>query len=326
MSSSTSTPRVVVITGASSGIARAAALAFAGRGDRVVLAARDGHALDEVAGECRRNGGDALAVPTDVADEKAVAELARRAHDAYGHIDVWLNAAAVIAYGEVEEIPADVYRRVLETNLIGQINGARAVLPYFRERGTGVLINLASVWGSVTSPYVSAYVVSKFGVRAFSECLHEALRLERATRDIRVCTILPQSVDTPIFRHAANYTGREVRPVPPVADPQRVVRAILRSVDHPRRQRTVGGWGRLLEAGHAVAPGLFGLLVPTAMNLTALGHRPAERTSGNVYEPMPAWNKVEGHWRNWPLRVGVAAAGLAVAGTGLGVRALRRRG
>lgn len=323
---SSRTPRVVVITGASSGIARAAALAFAERGDRVVLAARDGHALEDAAGECRRAGGDALAVPTDVADEKAVADLARRARDAYGRIDVWVNAAAVIVYGGFEDVPADLYRQVLETNLLGQINGARAVLPYFRERGTGVLINLASVWGSVTSPYVSAYVVSKFGIRAFSECLHEGLRLERATRNIRVCTILPQSVDTPIFRHAANYTGHEVRPVPPVADPQRVVRAILRSVDHPRRQRTVGGWGRLLEAGHAVAPGLFGRLVPTAMNLTALGHRPAEPTAGNVYEPMPAWNKVEGHWRNARLRTGIAvAAGLAVAGTGLGVRALLRR-
>lgn len=323
MTTTSDTP-VVVVTGASSGIARAAALAFAGRGYRVVPAARDGHALQEVVEACRREGGDALPVPTDVADEAAVEHLARRAHEAYGRIDVWVNAAAVIVYGEFEDIPGEVYRRVIETNLFGQINGARAVLPYFRERGSGVLVNLASVWGSVTSPYVSAYVTSKFGVRAFSECLQEALRLERGTRGIHVCTILPQSVDTPIFRHAANYTGHLAKPVPPIVDPQRVVRAILRSVDHPRRRRTVGGWGRLLEAGHAVAPGLFSRIVPSAMNLTALGRRSEEETTGNVFEPMPGWNQADGHWRNVPLRASAAtAAGLAVAGVGL--HALRRR-
>ena len=317
--------RVVVITGASSGIARATALAFAARGAHLVLAARDAEALGQVAAECDRAGGKALSVPTDVTDEAAVTGLARRAHDVFGGIDVWVNAAAVMAYGEFERVPADVYRHIIETNLFGQIHGARAALPYFRERGAGVLVNVASVWGAVTSPYVSAYVTSKFGVRAFSDCLHEALRLERATRDIHVCTILPQSVDTPIFQHAANYTGHESKPVPPVIDPRRVVRAILRSVDHPRRRRTVGVWGRLIEIGHEFAPGLFGKAVPTVMNVAALGQRGVADTTGNVVEPMSGWNQTDGHWRNTPLRIGVAVAGgVAAVGAGIGAGALWR--
>ncbi|HET8601567.1 MAG TPA: SDR family oxidoreductase [Segeticoccus sp.] len=318
------TDEVVVVTGASSGIARAAAVAFARRGSRVVVAARDAEALAEVVTECADAGGTALAVPTDVTDEAAVRELARRAHERFGRIDVWVNAAAVILYGEFQHTPSQAYRRVIETNLMGQVHGARAALPYFREHRRGVLVNMASVWGSVGSPYVSSYVVSKFGVRAFSESLQEELRMHPETRDVRVCTVLPQSVDTPIFRHAGNYTGHETKPVPPVVDPDRVVRAVLRSVDHPRRQRTVGVFGRALELGHAVAPVGFNRLVPSVMNATALGRRsPADDGPGNLFAPMPDWNRVDGGWRNRPLRAALVG-GVGLVGL-LAVRTARRR-
>jgi NAD(P)-dependent dehydrogenase (short-subunit alcohol dehydrogenase family) len=316
---------VVVLTGASSGIARAAAAAFAREGANVVLAARSEDSLRETAAECESAGGKALVVPADVTDEAAVADLARRANDTFGRIDVWVNAAAVILYGEFEDTPSDAYRQVIETNLFGQIHGARAVLPYFRAQRSGVLVNIASVWGSVTSPYVSSYVVSKFGVRAFAECLQEGLRLERGTHDIHVCTILPQSVDTPIFRHAGNYTPRKPRPVPPVVDPDRVVRAILRSVRHPRRQRTVAWSGRALELGHALLPTFYSRLVPKVMNAASFTQDDAAPGPGNIFEPAPSTNAVRGGWRRNKRAPAVTAAiaGAAAAAAAAGWHRLR---
>lgn len=286
---------VVVITGASSGIGRAAALAFAACGTSVALAARSEESLREVADECEAAGGRALVVPTDVTDEEAVRELARRTAEGFGRIDVWVNNAAVMIYGRLKDTPSDAYRRVIETDLFGQIHGARAVVPYFEEQGSGVLINMSSMWAKVSSPYVSAYVTSKFGVLGFSECLRQELAEHE---DIHVCTILPVSVDTPIFRHTGNYADYAAKPVPPVLDPDRVVKEILRCAEHPRREVTVGPTGYLLAFAHATMPKLYGWLSPYVFKWGAFRPEAAEQGPGNVFEPMPEWNQVTGGWRD----------------------------
>lgn len=285
---------VVVITGASSGIGRAAALAFAGHGASVALAARSEETLREVAKECEAAGGRALAVPTDVTDEEAVRELARRTVESFGRIDTWVNNAGVMVYGALEEVPSEAYRQVIETNLFGQIHGARTVVPYFKEQGSGVLINMVSMWSKISSPYVSSYVTSKFGILGFSECLRQALH---EWKDIHVCAILPVSVDTPIFRHAGNYTGHGAKPVPPVLDPGRVVKQILRNAQRPRPETTVGPTGYLLTWAHAATPKLYDFLVPYIFDWGAFSSRPVEKGPGNVFDPMTEWNRVSGGWR-----------------------------
>lgn len=299
---------VVVVTGASSGIGRAAAAACAARGARVVLAARPSPALEKAAAECRDAGGQAVAVPTDVADNLAVDKLAARAVEEFGRIDVWINDAAVMAYGPFEDVPADVHRRVIETNLLGQIHGVRAVLPVFRRQEAGILINMGSLYGKMTSPYVSAYVTSKFGIVGFSEVLRQELQ---DAKDIHVCTVLPGSVDTPIFRHAANYLGRQPRPVPMISSPDRVVRIVLQLIRRPRRQVAIGWSARFYAVGHTVTPWLYDRLAPHVMDLLGAGRRDSDETTGNVFEPMPEWDQVKGGWRR-PLAVRLAAGTVAV--------------
>jgi NAD(P)-dependent dehydrogenase (short-subunit alcohol dehydrogenase family) len=303
---------VVVITGASSGIGRAAAAAFAREGARLVLAARARAPLGETAREIQASGADALAVPTDVRDEQAVHALAERAVESFGRLDVWVNCAGVIAYGRFEDMPAEVFRGVIETNLFGQIHGARAALPHFRGQGSGVLINLASVWGRVTSPDVSPYVTSKFAVRAFSECLRHELRDEAG---IDVATILPQAVDTPIFARAANCAGRAVRPVPPVIDPREVAAGIVRCARAPTREITYKRTGRLLELLHSFAPGAYERIVPAAFEAGNFGPARSWPTTGAVLGEDVDRHAVDGGWRDrrrvlWNALGDAARAGL----------------
>jgi NAD(P)-dependent dehydrogenase (short-subunit alcohol dehydrogenase family) len=308
---------VVVITGASSGIGRAAALRIARRRASLALCARDPEPLAAVAAECEAAGARVLQRSLDVADEAAVEELAAAAVERFGRIDVWVNNAATMSYGAFDEIPSEVFRGVLETNLMGQVHGARAALKRFRRQGAGVLINMSSVWGRITSPQVSPYVVSKHAVRALSECLSGELAEEP---QIHVATVVPQAVDTPIFEHAGNYTGRQVRPIPPMLDPEEVARGIEACAENPKREVSYGRVGHGLEVLFALAPGLYRRLAHPAFVRGTWGERSADPAPGNALASSGP-HLVEGGWRSrrqGALRRAFFAAGAAAAGGLLG--------
>ncbi len=287
---------VVVITGASSGIGRATALEFARKGAAVVLAARREHALHELADECKALGGRALAVPADVTNEEAVRNLAQQAVETFGRVDVWVNNAAVTLFARLEEAPPEVYRRVMETNFFGYYYGMRAVLPHFRERGSGVLVNVASIVSEITQPYTSAYVASKFAIRALSDCLRMELTLDDA-RDIHICTVMPATIDTPLFNQAANFSGRGVKAMDPVLPAERVAKAILCAARHPRREVVVGGVGRIIMLLRRLAPGYYERSMACHMDSDHLTREPAAATEGNLFDPMPQYATVSGGWR-----------------------------
>jgi NAD(P)-dependent dehydrogenase (short-subunit alcohol dehydrogenase family) len=308
---------IVVITGASSGIGRAAALEFARRGAGLLLASRAPEPLEDVAAECSRSGVRALAVPTDVRDEHAVHALAERAVDSFGRLDVWVNCAGVMAYGRFEQVPTDVFRAVIETNLFGQVHGARAALPIFRQQGSGVLINMASVWGRVTAPDVSAYVTSKFAVRAFGECLREELR---SAPGIDVATMLPQAVDTPIFDRAANFAGHPARPIPPLVDPETVASGIVKCAQSPKREVTYSRVGRFFEFVHSLTPGLYERLLPPAFEAGNYGDGPSPPTSGATLHPSPNSYEISGRWKEQRRRELARALSATLRGFARGVR------
>lgn len=287
---------VIVITGASSGIGRATALEFAKKRATLVLAARNEKALEEVAQECQHLGAIAVAIRTDVSRESAVQDLVHGAISNFGRIDVWVNNAAVSLFARFEESPPELFRQVIETNLFGYIYGARAVLPHFREQGSGNLINISSVVGATGQPYTSAYTISKYAIRGLSDSLRMELYLDNA-RDIHVCTVLPGSIDTPIFQHAANYTGRQTQAMNPVYPAKQVAEAIVGLVDRPQREIIVGQAVYLQLLQKTLAPDLYEPMMAKQVDQDHFqDYKPAPLSDGNVFESTKDYTGISGNW------------------------------
>ena len=309
---------VIVVTGASSGIGRATALALARRGARPVLVARRAAVLDEVASECRAAGApEVLVAPADVADPVAVERVAQRAEDAFGRIDGWVNNAGVTMFGPLLDVPLEDVRRLLDVNLMGSVHGARAALPRMVARGSGVLVTVSSILGVISTPYAAAYTMSKFAIRGLSVSLREELRLA-GVRGVAVSTVLPAAIDTPIYAAAANHSGRRVAPPPPVYRPERVAATVVAQLRRPRREVVSGGLlGRLFVAQHALAPRLTEYLMAQEVDRTLTRpERPVPPTSGVLHEPASGQTPATGGWdgqRRERRRRAAAASGMAAA-------------
>lgn len=330
--------QVIVITGGSSGIGRATALAAAAQGARVVLAARGEDALEATRRAVEDAGGDALAVPTDVADFAQVEALGRRAAERFGRIDTWVNAAAVSVYGEFLDLPMDEIRRVVEVTLLGTVHGAKVALDQMRRQaGGGTVVNVSSGLGDRAVPLQSAYSLSKYGVNGLGDALR--VELAHANLPLRVSTIKPASVDTPFFAHARSRMGVAPKPVPPVYAPELVAAAILHAATHPVRELAVGG--------AAAGIGLLERLSPRLLDwqLRLVGY-PAQQTGeskavaagDNLFAGSPGPGDVRDGWGGrrfsvvtWlGMRPAVRSAvlgGAALAGAALArMRARARRG
>ncbi len=283
--------RAIVLTGASSGLGRAAAVELARRGARVVLAARRPDALEETAQLCRAEGAFALVVPTDVTDEGAVAQLGTKTLEACGQLDAWVNNAGVTSFGSLEDTPLADHRRVLETNLWGSIHGARVALPIFKRQGRGVLLNVGSILSKIGQPFVPSYVISKFALRGLSE----ALRAELADYpNIHVCTLLPYAIDTPHFQVGANLIGRETFAMPPVQSPEKVASALADLLERPRRERHVPRVAAVGLALHSVFPRLVEHVIHEALREWHLGSPQATDPAGNLWRASPERAEIRG--------------------------------
>jgi short-subunit dehydrogenase len=236
--------QVVVVTGASSGVGRETCLELAGTGASVVLAARNTEALDSLRAEVERLGGTALVAPTDVSDWDQVQRLAAQATERFGRIDTWVNCAAVSLYGTVRQTSVEEITRVLQVILIGEIHGTKAALAQMTQQGTGTIINVASALGKRSVPLQAAYCSAKHGIVGFDDSLR--MELEHEGSDIKVVTVLPSSINTPLFEHARSKMGVKPKPVPPIYEPSVVARAIVHAAQFPQREVVVGGGGQFM--------------------------------------------------------------------------------
>jgi NAD(P)-dependent dehydrogenase (short-subunit alcohol dehydrogenase family) len=285
--------QVVVITGASSGIGRATALAFAQRGASVVIAARGEEALGTLEHEIRQLGRPCLAVPTDVADWQQVRALAVAAVERFGRIDTWVNDAAVSAWATVEQLTVEEIEQVIRVDLLGAIHGMKAALEVMGPDSPGTIINVGSVEAKRAFPLQAPYTAAKHGLKAFSDSLR--MELQHGGRGVDVVLIHPAGINTPLFRHARSKLGVMARPAPPVYEPESVAEAIVFAAEHPRREIYVGGAGKLLELVERLSPALTDRL----MTLGGLafrvqeGDRP-EPARDNLHAPTEGTGRVHG--------------------------------
>lgn len=246
---------VVVITGASAGIGRATARAFAARGARIGLIARNAEALEHARAEVEARGGKAVVAIADVADAEAVERAAQTIEAAFGPIDVWINNAMTSVLGPIRSITPDEFRRVTEVTYLGAVHGTLAALRRMQPRDEGVIIQVGSTLAYRGIPLQAPYCAAKHAIQGFHDSLLTELLHDGS--NVRVCMVNLPAVNTPQFRWIRNHMPFKPKPFGTIFEPEVAARAIVWAAEHPRRELNVG-WGTTQAIiANAFAPGLL---------------------------------------------------------------------
>ena len=278
--------QVVVIVGASSGIGRECALRFAKAGAKLVLAARDDHALSTLADEITASGGEATYQACDATLIEEVETVAQLAEARFGRIDTWVNDAAVSVYARFWETTPEEFRRVMEVNYLGQINGCLAALPALRRSGGGAIIAISSVESIVSLPLHAAYSASKHAVEGAMDALRRELMAEGAP--ISVTSVKPATINTPFFNNSRNTMDVKPKGPSPIYDPGVVADCVLYAAAHPVRDLFAGGAARMMAGAQMRMPGLIDrILAKTGIPASRTDEPQPGGKDGNLYEPYP---------------------------------------
>jgi len=275
--------KVVVITGASSGVGLAAAEAFAKEGCFLVLAARGEAGLAEATGRCLDLGALAFSVPTDMSVAEEVQNLVSKALEYNGTIDVWVNNAGVMATGKFEDMPFEALDQIIKTNLLGYMHGARCVLPVFRKQSYGVLINNISIGGWMPAPYGAAYSASKYGIRGMVETLQGEVS---DAKNIHICALYPSIQRSTGNMHSAKYSGLDFKIPPMASDPKELAKAMVEMAKHPRKSLFTSWSSFIFKSLYSLFPNTI-VNVNSAVLRLMMSNNSSTDTNGNVLRHSP---------------------------------------
>lgn len=272
--------QVIVITGASSGIGLATALAAARQGAKLVLVSRSQQTLDEICARISEAGGQAIAVAADVGDRQQVSAVAAAAIARFGRIDTWVNDAGVSIYGRLDEVSDEDNERLFRTNFWGVVYGSLVALPHLRTNG-GALINIGSEASEAAIPLQGMYSASKHAVKGFTDSLR--LELEADKAPVSVTLIQPTAVDTPYPQHAGNYLDQEPKLPTPMIEPEKVAAAILDAAVSPARDVKVGAMATLNTTMATLMPWLGDMMAKMQIGRQQRSEAPHAR-QGTLYD------------------------------------------
>ncbi|MFZ0388854.1 MAG: SDR family oxidoreductase [Calditrichia bacterium] len=317
---------VVVITGASAGVGRATARAFARRGAAVGLLARGKEGLEGVRREVEAFGGTALAIPTDVADPSQIEAAAVRIENELGPIDIWINNAMVTVFSEFINIEPEEFRRVTEVTYLGFVYGTRTALKYMIPRNKGVIVQVGSALAYRGIPLQSAYCGAKHGIQGFTEAVRSELMHDNL--DIHLTMVQMPALNTPQFNWSKVKMPRKPQPVPPIYQPEVAARAIVWAAYHNRREVTVGFNNAVILWGNKFFPGIGDkYLANTGYESQQTSVEADPDRPNNLWEPVEGDFGAHGDFddkakgKSWQLEVnthwgtiGLSLLGAAVAG------------
>jgi len=277
--------QVVVITGASAGVGRATAIAFAKRGARIGLLARGRAGLEGAKRDVEAAGGEALILRSDVSDAARVEAAAQEVEERFGPIDVWVNNAMVSVFSPISEMRPEEYRRVTEVTYLGTVYGTLAALKRMRPRDQGVIVQVGSALAYRSIPLQSAYCAAKHAIAGFTDSLR--CELEHDQSKVRVTMVQLPALNTPQFDWEKSRLPHQSQPVPPIFQPEVAAEAILWAADHERREVYVGMSTMAAIFGQKIAPGLLDrYLGRTGVHSQQTDEPMPENPPCNLWEPV----------------------------------------
>ena len=286
---------VAVITGASAGIGRAGAREFARRGCSIALLARGRDGLDAAAREVEELGGEALVIPTDVADAEAVERAADEAVERFGHIDIWVNNAFAGLFSKFMDATAEEFRRVVDVTFFGQVHGVRAALKHMLPRNKGSIVMVGSALAYRGIPLQSAYCAAKHAVQG----LVDSLRVELLAEDskVRLSMVQLPGVNTPQFDWIRAHVRGRPQPVGAVYEPEVAARAIWKAAHSSRKEWVIGAPAYQAIIGDKLMSPLLDRHLARGGIEAQQGPEPLEPgRKDNLFEPVPGDHGAHGRF------------------------------